>query len=87
MPDAQHYDVIRGALADLQVLEHSYDLGTVTCIEAASIDENTAGFEDPTTPAPGEVYFYLVQYNNGADSGYGTESALKPRMPQAGDCL
>jgi hypothetical protein len=82
---ALHYDVIRGALDDLQVFADRYDLGVVTCIEASSTDEDTSGFEDPTEPLSGEVLFYLVQYHE-ADSGYGTESAAKPRIPSGGDC-
>ena len=87
VPDAQHYDVIRGSLNDLQVEVDAYDLGQVTCIESNSIDENTAGFEDPVEPAAGEIQFYLVQYHEEADSGYGTESAIKPRIPAGGDCM
>jgi len=84
---AQDYDVIRGSLSDLQVLEDSYDLGIVTCIEANSADESTEGFEDSTEPPPGEFFYYLVQSRGDDDSGYGTESAVKPRVPGGGDCL
>jgi len=84
---AQNYDVIRGSLDNLRVLEDRYDLGLVICIEANSTDESTAGFEDPTVPLPNEVFFYLVQYREEGDSGYGTESVPKPRIPGGGDCL
>ena len=34
----------------------------------------------------GQAFFYLVQYHDGIDSTYGTESAAKPREPGPGDC-
>jgi hypothetical protein len=84
--NAQDYDVIRGSLSNLQILDDAYGLGDVACIEANSTDEETAGFEDPAEPVAGEVFFYLVQYRGDADSGYGTESVPKPRVPGDGDC-
>jgi ELWxxDGT repeat protein len=86
VPGAQSYNVIRGLLSDIRNLEPAYDLGAVTCIEAGSGNETTAGNEDPDQPNLGEVFFYLVEYDDGLHSSYGTESAAKPRLARSGDC-
>jgi len=86
VPGAQSYNVIRGQLSSLRDADVVIDLGAVTCIEAASIDESTAGFEDPEHPSTGEVFFYLAEYFEGASSSYGTVSAAKPRATGTGDC-
>ncbi len=83
---ALQYDVIRGGLAAVRDTGVEIDLGAVTCIEAASTDTTTAGFEDATIPASGEVDFYLVGYYDGAHSHYGSESVGRPRVPAYGGC-
>jgi len=86
VPGAQTYNVIRGRLADIRDLPSVYDLGTVTCLEASSIDAATSGHEDSEIPAPGEVFFYVVEYEDARPSSYGTESAAKPRVAGPGKC-
>jgi hypothetical protein len=86
---AAHYDIIRGDLANIKVIDSNIDLGPVICIESKSYDMTTEGNEDRDMPGIGQVFFYLVQYNNGTDdSSYGTETAPKPRVVQEGngDC-
>jgi hypothetical protein len=85
---ALFYNVIRGDLAALQETtdEELTLLGNVTCLEAASVDLTTAGSEDPTLPAPGSAFFYVVGYFDGAVSSYGESSSGKPRVPGAGSC-
>jgi len=61
-------------------------LGTVTCIRSASSQTSTTGQEDSEIPAVGEAYFYLAEYNDGRDSGFGSASAAKPRISTAGGC-
>jgi len=61
-------------------------LGPVLCIEAASLDTTTAGMPDPVDPGSGEVFLYLVEYDDGLASGYGTESAGAPEVPGSGAC-
>ena len=56
------------------------------CIESASIDTDTGGYEDAALPAPGEAFFYLVEFDDEYESSYGTESAAKPRLPLGGAC-
>jgi len=79
---ATGYEVIGGALENLVATEDAYELGDVTCV--ATPDEPAA--EWPQTPAVGQVLFLLVQSINDLDSGFGTESALKPRLPGSGGC-
>ncbi len=83
---AESYSVIRGALSAIVESDVVIDLGVVTCVEGASTDTSTEGFEDAEAPAPGEAFFYLVDYFNGTSSTYGTESASKPRAPAQGAC-
>jgi len=88
VPEAQSYNVIRGYLADLRDAGEVYDLGSVYCLEARSLDESTVGSEDFNVPRPGYAFFYLVEFNftDGTSSTYGTETADKPRAPAAGVC-
>lgn len=86
VPGASHYTVISGKLADLEQTTALIRLGSVRCIELESSDASTVGSEDANVPAPGEGYFYLVEYDDGAPSGWGTESAPKPRIVEFGGC-
>ncbi len=72
------YDVIRGDLDRLEPSNNSIHLGPVDCIEN--------GVEDTAIPAPSKGFFYLVQYDDGRESGYGTESVPLPRSPISGGC-
>ena len=83
---AESYDVIRGELNNIVETGVVINLGTVLCIEANSINENTLGWEDGALPEPGQAFFYVVEYYDGISSTYGTESAGKPRAPGLGDC-
>jgi hypothetical protein len=83
---AESYDVIRGQLSNIVDTGVVISLEPVTCIEPNSIDESTAGWEDSDLPNPGQAFFYLLEYDNGTSSSYGTESTDKPRMPGPGDC-
>lgn len=87
-PGAASYHVISGELAGIANLENEYAMGSVVCIEASSPDTTTLGDEDTRIPSSGQAFFYLVEYedSSGARSGFGTESAAKPRVPGAGGC-
>jgi hypothetical protein len=41
---------------------------------------------DAEIPAPGKAFFYLVEFDDGQSSTYGSVSAPKPRVPGAGVC-
>jgi hypothetical protein len=84
---AMHYNVIRARLIDIREMESVIDLGSVLCVEAQSPSEAIIVSETPLSPAPGEGFFYLVEYDDGSRSSYGTESASKPRAPVSGDCF
>ena len=83
---AVHYNVVRAVLSNVHDDGAAFDLGPVVCIEALSLDEDTQGWEDSALPSPGEVYVYLIEYDDGRKSSYGTETAAKPRIPGPGDC-
>ena len=83
---AYQYNVIRGRLDRLTETSEAIDLGPVTCIEAASRDGSTEGFEDQEIPAPGEAFFYLAEYEDGGVRSYGSPWAAKPRVPGPGSC-
>ncbi len=85
VPGAQSYDVIRGQLGNISETLVVIDLGAVTCIENGAPDA-TSGCHCPENPNPGQAYFYLVAYDDGTSSSYGTESADRPRAPASGDC-
>jgi hypothetical protein len=79
------FNVVRGLLSNLNETADAYELGALTCIEAGSTDTDTLGFEDTVLPDPGAVFIYLVESAD-PPGGYGTETALKPRLPGSGDC-
>jgi len=83
---ALHYNVIRGAVEEIQEAVNLYSMGAVVCIESRSSDTSTLGWEDTAAPLPGQAFFYLVEYSDGRRSGYGTVSAAKPRRPTSGAC-
>ena len=71
------YDVLRS--------NDPTDFAVPDCIESRQADGVT---HDADTPSTNEVFFYLVEYNDGLESGYGTESAAKERFapPGQGSC-
>jgi hypothetical protein len=80
---AIYYNVIRAELSQVNETVSAIELGAVTCIEHQSLAVEAATVADP---APGEVFLYLVESNNGWPSSYGSESVPKPRVPLAGAC-
>ena len=87
VPGAMHYDIIRGDLAALRVEGPNVNMGTVRCIESHSLDTTTTGFEDNDVPAPGQVFFYAVQFNDGRDdSSYGSVGVGRARVVSGGNC-
>jgi penicillin G amidase len=84
---AIHYDVVRGDLAALRIDGSDIELGNVTCIVHDSLATNTSGHEDTELPAPGQVFFYAVQFFDGIqESSYGSESAGRARVVSGGGC-
>jgi len=80
------YSVLRGTLSQVRDTGASTDLGSVVCVESAVSVTTTEGSEDGTTPPVGEAFFYLVEFNLNGESTYGSDTAIKPRLPGPGAC-
>jgi hypothetical protein len=78
--------MIRGTAASLREAGSFIDLGTVSCVHPDSPDASTTARRDAGIPPLGQAYFFLVSYNDGMDSGYGSDTASKPRVKTAGGC-
>ncbi len=86
MDAAGPYNLIRGSLSQLRELGNKIDLGTVTCYAGSTSAMDTSGNEDTEIPPSGDMFFYLIESDQGDGSSYGTVSSSKPRVPQSGDC-
>ncbi len=89
-PGPLRYDVIRGDVAALAFDGAAdVDLGAVACLEDDSPDTDTAGFEDPVDPAPGQAWFFVYRGSQGLSAGpgsYGRSSGGGERLAASGDC-
>jgi hypothetical protein len=86
--EAQVYNVIRGRMDDIREHQDYYHLGNVDCVGSGLLNPTTVVLEDSEFPAIGEAYFYLVEYDDGQRSGFGTVTAAKERFvpPGQGKC-
>lgn len=84
VPGGRFYNVIRGDLGSVRDQNGAFHLGPVSCLGSTITGTSTFGFEDPALPPSGEAFFYLVEYNDGLASGYGTASAAKERFVPPG---
>jgi hypothetical protein len=82
---ASSYSLIRGNAASLKEDSQAIDLGPVICL-AYGPGTSIVEPEGSTIPLPGQVFFYLVAYQDGMGSSYGSPSASKPRIPLSGSC-
>ena len=72
VPNALYYNVVQGDVGNLHYGNSVIDLGTVTCLAARTSQTNVT---DPQlTGSPGRALFYLVEYNDGRPSSYGSET-------------
>lgn len=82
---ARHYNVVRGAISGLSRLGSFTVVEDAVClarqIEATQL-EGPSAQEDP---APGEAFFYLVEYFDGRHSGYGTATGQGEIAVVSGD--
>jgi hypothetical protein len=85
VPGTVTYKVIRGKVGNLREAGDFIDLGTVSCVTSGSVDLATERL-DTENPSIGEVFFYMVSYNDGRESGYGSDTAAKPRIKTTGGC-
>ena len=81
VPGALAYDVIRGRLENLRATDATIDLGPVLYLDRALSPDRLVGGPDPVDPDPGRGFFYLVEYDDGLSSSFGTASTTKPRVP------
>ncbi|HYV84597.1 MAG TPA: choice-of-anchor D domain-containing protein [Patescibacteria group bacterium] len=80
---ATGYDVIRGDLEALRAEGSKTDLGAVTVL-ARDVGVTALVDSSAIEPAAGRGFFYLIQSRaNQRATGYGTESAPRPRIPSA----
>jgi hypothetical protein len=74
---AHHYNVIRTDLDHVRLEDEVIRLDPVVVLAEGTTA--TAMF-DEQRPESGKAYGYLVEYDDGAPSGYGTESAGRERV-------
>jgi hypothetical protein len=77
------YDVIRGDLSAIRVDNGQITLGAVKVLGRGTTETTLVEPAGLPIPPPGRAFVYLIQYRmeTGA-SGYGTESAPWPRVPE-----
>lgn len=83
---ALYYNAVQGDVSNLHYGNSTIDLGSVTCIAGRTQQTNAT---DPTLSGPpGRAIFYLVEYNDGHSSSYGSVSAGMETVvtPAAGAC-
>jgi hypothetical protein len=81
VPGARYYKIVRGEVANLKRSSKSFHLGSLDCLASGTVSTSVT---TPAVPAPGEAFFYLVEYDDGLPCGYGTESAAKDRFAPSG---
>ena len=81
-----HYNVIRGDLAGLEIVDNGVTVQSPECLASRLTIPRTAGHEDTVVPEPGQIIFYLAEYDDGAPTGYGAPEALLPLLVPSGIC-
>jgi hypothetical protein len=86
VPGALYYNVVQGDVSNLHYGNSVIDLGPVTCL-AGRTQQTSVADMGPSSP-PGRAIFYLVEYNDGHSSSYGSESANMETVvtPAQGAC-
>ena len=73
VPGAVYYNAVQGDVSNLHYGSNIIDLGAVTCLAGHTSQTNAT---DPQlTSTPGRALFYLVEYNDGRSSSYGSATA------------
>jgi hypothetical protein len=84
IPGALGYDVISGDLSQAKVENGKLSLGAVRVLARGTTETSLAEDSSGVMPATGTAIFYLIQSRTDrGGSGYGTESAPWPRVPEA----
>jgi hypothetical protein len=82
-PDAEAYDTLRGDLGALLAASGDYSVAVAGCLKNNGRDSLSW---DPSTPAPGEGFFYLVRAVDYA-CGFGTYDTGSPSQHASRDVL
>jgi hypothetical protein len=82
---ATSYSLIRGNIANLKEESQAIDIGPVICL-AHGPGTSIVEPEGSMIPPSGQVFFYLVAYDDGMESSCGSPSTSKPRVPLSGSC-
>jgi hypothetical protein len=86
IPGSTGYDLITGELSQARVESHVLKLGTVHVLAGGTTQTSWSEGAAGDIPATGKALFYLIQSRTAAGgTGYGTESAPWPRVPDACD--
>lgn len=86
VPAARFYNVVRGSVRNLRDVGTAIALGALACVAEGTTATDTEGMEDTATPTIGDIFFYLVEYDDGRPSSFGTESSMKEYLADAGLC-
>ena len=86
VPGASSYKVIRGMVVNLREAGDFIDLGPVACLAPDTSGANAPGRRDAEVPPAGGAFLYLAAYNDGQESGYGSDTAAKPRIQTSSEC-
>ena len=74
------YDVVRGDLVNVHDGGAHFQMGEVTCVAPGIVESDTRAYLDAESPVLGQTFFYLVEYDDGLRSGFGTITSLKDRF-------
>jgi hypothetical protein len=77
-PSAHFYNVIRGDVGKLRSSVETILAGPVSCL--ANRTTGTTVVDGDAAPYAGQALYYLVEYDDGTPSSYGTESAGRPMI-------
>ena len=84
IPGASGYDLIRGDLASVRVVDRQALLGEVNVLAHGTAGTVYVEGGADENPGPGQGFFYLVQERTDAGgSGFGSEQGPWPRVPSA----
>jgi hypothetical protein len=85
MDRAIAYNVIMGRLKDVQAVGSWTVLHDTQCLLRRTSATSVPWPELVAAPAPGDAFFYLVEYFDGGYSGYGTASGERETVILSGD--
>jgi len=81
-----HYRGIRGDVRNLEDEGSTIGIGPVNCLDVGSNQPGIVNWSDTTTPPVGQAWFYLVEYDDGSRSSYGSMQTGRERVTTAVEC-